>query len=121
VDQLVAYDAIKQPLPFAAAERSPSFDADEWRERRPKTQRDFWKDRRDSTRAWLADPLRDGPLPAALILSRAKKDDIPERGLRRAKRRMSIIAYKRGGRDGRQGARWFWITPRKDPAADITP
>ena len=89
--------------------------------REPKTERDFWKDRRDRTRAWLRDLLKDGPLPVTLILSRAKKDDIPERGLRRAKRRLGILAYKRGGRDGRQGARWFWATPRKGSAADITP
>jgi hypothetical protein len=86
----------------------PFFDEEEWRARKPKTERDFWKDRTQRTRAWLLDVLKSGPLPTLEILRRAKLDDIPERGLRRAKRRLGVVSFKRGGRDGREGAVWFW-------------
>jgi hypothetical protein len=116
-DPLADYERLKQPLSFATSDK-PVFDADEWRSRKPKTERDFWKDRRDRTRAWLRDLLKDGPLPAAHILRSAKKDDIPERGLRRAKRRLGILAYKRGGDHGRNGARWFWAAHRQTQPID---
>jgi|SRR5215831_10396857 len=109
-DPLADYDRLKQPLSFAMSSK-PVFDADVYRTMqsvRPRTERDFWRERTQTNRAWLADILKSGPLPTLEILRRAKEDGIAERSLRRAKKRLGVVAFKKGGRDGRDGAVWFW-------------
>ena len=109
-DPLTDHDSLKHPLSFAKSDQR-SFDADVYRTMQshtPKTERDFWRERTQTNRAWLADILKAGPLPTLEILRRAKEDGIAERSLRRAKRRLGVLAFKKGGRDGRDGAVWFW-------------
>src|SRR5262245_19192443 len=69
--------------------------------------------RAGNARAWLEWALHDGPLPAAEILRRAKIENVPERGLRRAKRFLGVRSTKRGGYKGHYGSQWFWEWPRE--------
>lgn len=72
------------------------------------THRGWVLQRAKQTRAWLADLLKSGPLPAKKVLYLAKLAGVPERSLRRAKRRLGVVSVKQGGLNGRQGAVWFW-------------
>jgi hypothetical protein len=60
-------------------------------------------------RAWLDWILSKGPRPAREVLSLAKLEGIPVRGLRRAKKFLGVRSYKFGGKQGGHGAVWVWF------------
>jgi hypothetical protein len=77
--------------------------------RTSQTVRAEYRKRSLSTREWLKAQLHDGPVAAAEILKRAKADHVPERGLRRAKRKLLVVSSRVGGL-GETGL-WLWRLP----------
>ena len=63
---------------------------------------------RDNAKAWLAETLREAPLPAKDIIARAEEAGIKERTLNRAKREAGVKSSPRQGPDGKH---WVWQSP----------
>lgn len=64
------------------------------------------KDERDEAADWIAARLEDGPVTSSQINADSKRAGISERALKRAKRKLGVIAEK----NGYQGE-WIWKLP----------
>jgi hypothetical protein len=69
---------------------------------------------RNSAAEWLAELLKDGPMPVADIRTQAKAADVSWRTIRRASEDLGIVPRKRSFADG-----WEWALPEGgQPAAE---
>ncbi len=57
---------------------------------------------------WLADRLKDGPVPAAVIFSEALEDNFHERSLKSAKKKLGVLSE-------RKSDEWLWRLPTDHP------
>ena len=102
----------RPPRPMWSAPAGPRFDPEAFRAGIRQTARSYYRDRRDRTRNWLRAGLSEGVSVLAVeILRQAREDGVPLRSLRRAKKFLGIVSFKKGGRNGREGAVWFWSLP----------
>lgn len=64
---------------------------------------------------FLTDVLTNGPVPAIVVEERGAAHGFSTDQLKRAKRRMGIVAFKEKGKlDGR----WFWALPQHAPRGE---
>ena len=69
----------------------------------------------DEATGFLLDELKEGPVDAAQVFSDAKKLQISEKTLKRAKGKLGIITRREGELGKRGGGRFVWEMPDKSP------
>jgi hypothetical protein len=66
---------------------------------------------RAEAQEWLEELLKEGPMPAADVLAKAKADGLNRATLFAAKKKLSVASTKIGG----SGDGWEWALPGKNP------
>lgn len=60
---------------------------------------------------FLSDVLAHGPVPSTEVIEEAKDARIAEKTLRRAKKRLEVVAHREGEPGRRGSGRWHWKLP----------
>ncbi|WP_273843177.1 AAA family ATPase [Rubrobacter calidifluminis] len=65
----------------------------------------------DEAKELLGELLADGEVEASAVMAEARRAQISERTLKRAKRELGILSERRGDCNKRGGGTWFWKLP----------
>jgi len=75
--------------------------------------------KQDEAAEWLRETLADGPRPARKIFEAAQAVGFSEITIRRAQKRLGVIAERRGEEGRRGGGTWWWYLPENDASEDL--
>jgi hypothetical protein len=80
-------------------------------------------ERTEKAKAFLANILANGPMPAAAIIEHGAARGFSERQLAHARKSIGAVAFKEKGKGKFRGGRWFWtltqLTPEQVTAVDL--